>query len=237
MEAQDGVGAAIEAFVAQAYRNGRVLDGDGNPIQLAPHSIERAQGEALRDLAIAEGAERTIEVGLALGMSALFLCQAVIARGGRHVAVDPFQAESWNGAGLRTLREAGTDELVEVIEEESQLALPRLVAGGREFDLAFVDGDHRFEGVFLDLYFTTRLVRPGGVVVVDDMWMPAVRTAVAYLEKNLAATLEPEALPNAFRWHRRPLRRGVPSGRGDTAVLRLPSERPALRWDEFIPPY
>jgi predicted O-methyltransferase YrrM len=50
----------------------------GDAIGLAPHSIGRDQGEAMTDLAIAEGAERTVEVGLALGMSALFLCQAVI---------------------------------------------------------------------------------------------------------------------------------------------------------------
>jgi predicted O-methyltransferase YrrM len=229
--------SALELMVDGIYARGSVADADGNAVDLAPHSIERAQGEALRDLAIAEGVERTIEVGLALGMSALFLCQAVLPRGGRHVAVDPFQAESWNGAGLRTLREAGVEEFVEVIEEESQLALPRLVAEGREFDLAFVDGDHRFEGVFLDLYFMTRLVRPGGLVVVDDVWMPAVRTAVAYVEKNLGATLEPDALPGAFRWRKRPLSRGVPGGTGDTAVLRLPRERPGLRWDEFVPPY
>jgi predicted O-methyltransferase YrrM len=229
--------AEIELVVDAIYARGTVHDDDGSAVQLRPHSLERAQGEALRDLAIAEGAERTIEVGLALGISALFLYQAVLRRGGRHVAIDPFQAESWNGAGLRTLREAGVEEHVDVIEEESQLALPRLVAEGREFDLAFVDGDHRFEGVFLDLYFMTRLVRRDGLVVVDDMWMPAVRTAVAYVERNLAATLEPDALPNAFRWRRRPMRRGVPSGTGDMAVLRLPSERPALRWDEFVPPY
>jgi predicted O-methyltransferase YrrM len=224
-------------FIERAYARGTVPDAAGEPVELAPHSIERAQGEALRDLAIAEGAARTIEVGLALGISALFLCQAVLRRDGRHVAVDPFQRESWNGAGLRTLREAGAEDLVEVIEEESQLALPRLVAEGREFDFAFVDGDHRFEGVFLDLYFMTRLVRPGGLVVVDDMWMPAVRTAVSYVERNLGASLEPDALPDAFRWRRRPLSRGVPSGTGDMAVLRLPSERPELRWDEFVAPY
>jgi predicted O-methyltransferase YrrM len=227
----------LETFLDQAYRSGTVRDSGAAAVDLAPHSIERAQGEALRDLAIAEGAERTIEVGLALGMSALFLCQAVLPRGGRHVAIDPFQRESWNGAGLRTLREAGVEGWVEVIEEESQLALPRLVAEGREFDFAFVDGDHRFEGVFLDLYFMTRLVRMGGLIVVDDMWMPAVRTAVAYVEKNLGATLEPDALPGAFRWRKRPLSHGVPGGTGDTAVLRLPRERPALRWDEFVPPY
>jgi hypothetical protein len=80
-------------------------------------------------------------------------------------------------------------------------------------------------------------VRPGGLVVVDDMWMPAVRTAVAYVVRNLEVSMETDALPNAFRWRRRRLRRGVPSGMGDTAVLRLPSERPKPRWDEFVPPY
>ena len=78
---------------------------------------------------------------------------------------------------------------------------------------------------------------PGGLIVVDDMWMPAVRTAVAYVEKNLGVSLEPDALPKAFRWRKRPLSRGVPSGTGDTAVLRLPGERRAPRWDEFVPPY
>jgi predicted O-methyltransferase YrrM len=227
----------LRRHIDRAYEAGWVSDSDGSPVDLSPHSIDRAQGEALRELAVGEGAERTIEVGLALGMSALFLCQAVLQRGGRHVAVDPFQQESWNGAGLRTLREAGVEDVVEVIEEESQLALPRLVTEGREFDLAFIDGDHRFEGVFLDLYYMTRLVRPGGLIVVDDMWMPSVRMAVAYLERNLSVTLEPDALPNGFRWRRRLLGRRVPSGRGDTAALRLPSDRPELRWDEFVPPY
>jgi predicted O-methyltransferase YrrM len=206
-------------------------------IALFPHSVDRHAGEALRGLAIAERAERTIEVGLALGISALFLCEAVLARGGRHVAIDPFQQESWRGAGLRTLREAGVQESVDVLPEESQVALPRLLGEGRQFDLAFIDGDHRFEGVFLDLYYMTRLIRPGGVVVVDDMWMPSVRTAVAYVERNLAVTLEPDALPNGFRWRRRRLSRGAPQGTGDMAVLRLPEQRPELRWDDFVPPW
>ena len=30
-----------------------------------------------------------------------------------------------------------------------------------------------------------RLVKPGGLIVVDDMWMPGVRLAVAYVERNL----------------------------------------------------
>jgi predicted O-methyltransferase YrrM len=227
----------VAGFLDRAYASATVLDAAGAPVELFPHSIERRAGEALRELAMAEGAARTIEIGLALGISALFMCQAVLEGGGRHTAIDPFQEESWNRAGLRTLRDAGVTDVVDVIEEESQLALPRMVSEGREFDLGFVDGDHRFEGVFLDLYYMTRLLRPGGVVVVDDMWMPSVRVAVSYVERNLAATLEPDALPNGFRWNRRAFSRGVPGGSGDIAVLRLPWERPELRWDDFVAPY
>jgi predicted O-methyltransferase YrrM len=226
----------VDAFLDAAYRAGSVPDARGQPIPLSPHSIERGEGEALRALVSAEGAARTIEVGLALGISALWFCGAVAGRGGRHVAVDPFQRESWNGAGLRTLREAGVEELVEVIEEESQLALPRLAAEGREFDFAFIDGDHRFDGAFLDLYYMTRLVRPGGLIVLDDLWMPSIRTVVSYAERNLELTLEPDAVPNGFRWRRR-LRPGIRRGKGNLAVLRTPLERPELRWDQFEAPY
>jgi predicted O-methyltransferase YrrM len=230
------VGERAAGLLDAAYRDGSVLDRDGRAIPVLPTSIARADGEALRDLVIREGATRTIEVGLALGMSALFFCEAIADRDGRHVAVDPFQAESWNGAGLRTLRDAGVEDLVEVIEEESQLALPRLVGEGREFDLGFIDGDHRFDAFLLDLYYMTRLVRPGGLIVADDLWMPSIRTAVAYATKNLGLALEPDALPDAFRFRRR-LTPGVPRGKGDMAVLRLPPERPELRWDQFVPPY
>ena len=65
----------LDDFVEQAYRRGSVPDAAGNAIGLAPHSVEPEAGAALRDLAVAERAEQTIEVGLALGMSALFLCQ------------------------------------------------------------------------------------------------------------------------------------------------------------------
>lgn len=231
------MGERAAGLLDAAYRDGSVLDGNGGRLPVSPHSIERADGEALLRLLNAEGVEQTIEVGLALGISALWFSQAVAERGGRHVAVDPFQRESWNGAGLRTLREAGVQDLVEVIEQDSRLALPRLVTEGREFDFAYIDGDHRFDGVFLDLYYMTRLVRPGGLIALDDMWMPSIRMAVSYAEKNLGLTLEPDTLPSAFRWRRRRLPRSIPRGTGDRAVLRTPSERPELRWDDFVPPY
>jgi hypothetical protein len=138
----------------------------------------------------------------------------VIARGGTHLAIDPFQESSWGGAGLMALEEAGVRDHVEVIEEESQLALPRLVSEGRSFDTAFVVGDHRFESALMDLCFMT----PTRSATSASRWTPArSRTAFAGGPGDRDG--------------------GVPSGTGGLAVLRCPAQRPELRWDAFVPPY
>ena len=64
---------------------------------------------------------------------------------------------------------AGVGQLIEHIEEESQLVLPQLVRDKRLFDLAFIDGNHRFDRVFLDLYYLRRLVRPAGIVMLGPL--------------------------------------------------------------------
>ena len=51
-------------------------------------------------------------------------------------------------------------------------------------DAAFVDGSHVFHNVFVDLFFLRELVRPGGLVILDDCHMPAVATAARYFEVN-----------------------------------------------------
>jgi hypothetical protein len=51
-------------------------------------------------------------------------------------------------------RRRGFAALVELHAEESQIALPRFLSEGRSFDLAFIDRNHRFDGVFLDLVLT-----------------------------------------------------------------------------------
>jgi predicted O-methyltransferase YrrM len=192
---------------------------------------------ALGELALSEGVNSSLEVGLGLGVASLLLAAAVIENAGeraRHVTIDPFQDESWRGAGRRTLRDAGGAGFCELIEEESQLALPRLAGEGRRFGLALIDGDHRFEGAFVDMYFADRLLEPGGLMVADDLWMPAIASAVSYLETNLG--YEPvEGLPAPLSSRRslHPLRRRARIGRA--AVLRKPDPPPERGFDSFEP--
>jgi predicted O-methyltransferase YrrM len=170
--------------------------------ELTPVAIGAAEGAALREWVRREGARRTLETGLGYAVSTLFICEGLLANGpdGRHVAIDPRLPHSHVDAGLRKLVEAGVRELVEFHGEGSELVLPRLLAEGRSFELAFLDGNHRFEGVFLDLVYCGRLLHPGGVVFADDAQLPAVRRAVGFCVANLQWTLEDEGSEGEHEW-------------------------------------
>jgi predicted O-methyltransferase YrrM len=205
-------------------RDGAVVSrADGATRRLEPLAVSPAEGEALRGWVAREGVTRTIEIGLGYGISALFVCEGLLESGGpdaRHVVLDPYQARLGN-CGLQVLEEAGLVPLVEHHAEESQLALPRLLGEGRRFDLAFVDGNHRFDGVFLDLVYLGRLLRRGAVVFLDDYQLPAVARAATFCLRNLGWTLEEVSPADALhQW----------------AVLRTaiaPDERPFDFYVEF----
>ena len=212
----------VRDVIERLVRDGTAVARDGSLHTLFPIAITAAEGEALRTWVIREGATRTIEIGLGYGLSALFIGEALRSRddaGARHVALDPFQTTSFADRGLQLLEEAGLAELVEFHAEESQIALPRFLGEGRSFDFAFVDGNHRFERVFLDVIYLGRLVLPGGVVFVDDYQLPAVARAAAFCLTNLGWTSEEvSAVDDLHQW----------------AVLRTPREPDTRPFDHFV---
>jgi len=187
---------ATRAVLARLLRDGSaVARSDGTLHNLYPVAVSAAEGEALRAWVRREGARRTIEIGLGYGIATLHVLSGLLENDAAtpapwHVAIDPHQTTRFAGCGLQFLEEAGVSDLVELHPEESQIALPRLVSEARSFDLAFVDGNHRFDGVFLDLVYLDRLVRPGGIVFLDDYQLPAVARAASFCQTNLGWTLE-----------------------------------------------
>jgi predicted O-methyltransferase YrrM len=199
-----------------------VARSDGTVHSLFPVAVSAAEGEALREWVKREQATRTIEIGLGYGISALFVCEGLLANGdatARHVVVDPYQATRFADCGLQFLDEARLGELVEYHSEESAIVLPRLLAEGRSFDLAFVDGNHRFDGVFLDLVYLGRLVRAGGIIFVDDYQLPAVARAVSFCTTNLGFKVEEvSACDDIHQW----------------TVLRTAHVRPQRPFDHYV---
>ena len=193
----------VRAVIERLVRDGTAFArSDGSFHNLFPVAVYAAEAEALRDWVSREGATRTIEIGLGYGVSALHVCEGLLRNAdpaAHHVVIDPYQATRFSDCGLQFLEEAGVLGMVEHHAMASEIALPRFLGEDRSFDLAFVDGNHLFDGVFVDLFYLGRLVRPGGIVFLDDYHLPAVARAASFFESNLGWTLE-EAAADAHRW-------------------------------------
>jgi predicted O-methyltransferase YrrM len=192
--------------------------------------------DLLRDLLISEGVRTVVEVGLAYGSSALAIGEALVTVGSpdpRHIVIDPFQEQAYSNVGWDLLCSAGLDEIAGLITAPSSLALSRLVTEGVVADAAFVDGSHRFHEVFVDLYFLRKIVRPGGLIVLDDDWTPSVRKAVRYYERNLGWTVIPDVFADGTFWTvgRDPAAESVPRCR----AVRLPDPPFEPPFEEFHP--
>lgn len=192
-------------------------------------SLPNKDCDALRDLLIAAQARVVIEIGLAYGSSALAIGEALVYQGqqdAKHVIIDAYQHDFRN-AGCEAITAAGLSNLCTLLTDRSQLALPRLVTEDFVADAAFVDGSHIFHNVFVDLYFLRELVRPSGLIILDDCQWPSVATAVRYFEVN--AGWQPETIdqPTRLRAFSLPERRVEPSFEGFKAFGIDPATAPS----------
>jgi hypothetical protein len=92
---------------------------------------------------------------------------------------------------------------------------PRLLAAGRRFDLAVVDGNYRFDAVYIDLRYPRRLLGPAGSCSPTTTSCPASRRGlVPRGEPRRASTTSALlAAPELSRWA---LTRLLPSPRPGT---------------------
>jgi predicted O-methyltransferase YrrM len=201
----DRTARQVRRVIERLDRDGFVVaNADGSKHDFRTVSVSAGEGEALRKWVSSEGAAHTLEIGLGYGYSALYICEGLIQRGNpdvRHVVLDPFQVTRFGNCGLQVLEEAGVMPLVEYHAEMSQIALPAFLKEGRQFDFGFIDGNHRFDSVFLDLFFLGKLVRKGGVVILDDYDLPGIQRAVSFFRTNLGWAIEETAPPDdAHHW-------------------------------------
>jgi predicted O-methyltransferase YrrM len=188
--------AQVRSVIERLMVEGSMIaKSDGSTRDVRSVSIPAGEGEALAQWVLREKAKSTIEIGLAYGVSTLHICRALLESGdreARHVVLDPFQAGFAN-CGLQVLEDAGVRSLVEFHAQMSQIALPMFLKQQRRFDFAFVDGNHRFDSVFVDLFYLGRLLRTGGVIFVDDYQLPGTRRAVSFYAKNLNWRVEEQS--------------------------------------------
>jgi predicted O-methyltransferase YrrM len=110
MEKMSALLVQVRGVIDRLARERKVVArADGSTHDLFPIAVDAAEGEELKAWIIKEKAVRTIEIGLAYGVSAPYICEGLLANGdpqARHVATDPFQG-SYKNLGLQVLEEAG----------------------------------------------------------------------------------------------------------------------------------
>jgi predicted O-methyltransferase YrrM len=120
-------------------------------------------GQLLHVLARACGARRVLEVGTAIGVSTLYLAQALSPAG----AVVSFEIDSERHRAARSyLERAGVLDRVDLRLQDAREGLAQLDGG---FDMAFIDGVKAQYGDYFEALLP--LLRPGAVLAVDNVLM------------------------------------------------------------------
>jgi predicted O-methyltransferase YrrM len=179
--------------------------------------IDPQHGMWLYDLYRRRAPGASMEVGMAYGCSTLFFLAAIAKLGaGSHTAIDPGELSFWHGIGMQKVRQVGAQSF-RLIEDTDYNAAADLTRQRATFDFIFIDGNHRFDDALVDFTLFAPLLNHRGLIVFDDIWMPSIRAAVAFIEAN---RLDFKHIP------------GSPTPR--YAVFERIAQD-ARQWDHFVP--
>jgi len=142
------------------------------------------QGALMAFLARAIGARRALEIGTFTGYSALAVA-AALPQDGKLIACDT--SEEWTRIARRYWQEAGLANRIELQLGPALVTLAGLQSelGPGSFDFAFIDADKEEYDAYYEACL--RLIRPGGLILLDNMlWSGKVADAAVQDAETLA---------------------------------------------------
>jgi len=173
--------------LSRIVETGRTILPTGEEVQVDSH-IDASCGALLQRVIKTLGPKVGVEVGLAFGISTLYILEAFKETGGEKlIGMDPAQHDNhWCGGGLHNVRQAGYESLYEFHENASQQVLPALVGKGKRIDFAFIDGWHTFDHTLIDFFYIDQMLNAGGIVVFDDVGYPSIKRVCDFIVTNRA---------------------------------------------------
>lgn len=167
---------AVERYVAETMSREtplqRRLRAETAALPEARMQIGPDQAALMGLLVRLTGARKALEIGVFTGCSALAVASALPVDG-KLIACDV--SEEWTRVARRYWREAGVESRIDLRLGPAADTLAALLrdGGAGSFDFAFIDADKENN----DLYYEEclRLVRPGGLILIDNtIWHGAV---------------------------------------------------------------
>jgi predicted O-methyltransferase YrrM len=162
--------AAVLDWIASAtvreHPQFAALRRETDALEWARMRIGPQQAAFMTFLARTIGARRALEVGVFTGSSALAVALALPV-GGQLVALDV--SEEWTAIAQRHWAAAGVADRIDLRIGPAIVALDEMLRRGERFDFAFIDADKPNYPAYYNA--AVRLVRPGGLVLVDNaLW-------------------------------------------------------------------
>jgi predicted O-methyltransferase YrrM len=194
----------VNQVIEDIERDGMTILPDGERVRI--HSgVGPESGRVIRHAIEAASPTTGCEVGLAFGVSTLYILDAMRDFGaGRLIGMDPAQHDqTWRGGGLYNLQRAGLSDKYSFHEAKSQFVLPRLAEVGTRIQFAFVDGWHTFDHTLVDFFYLDLMMDVGGIVILDDVGYPALQRLAHFIVTNRQYSIfDSDPRPVTSTWRR-----------------------------------
>lgn len=178
-------------FLREHRESGKTINQLGQEVPFLSF-FDHETGLIIYDVVRSINAKVALELGFAHGTSALYILQGLCDNGGGNLlSVDPHAKTSFEGVALKNVERAGFSDMHSCIEYGSETVLPQLMIKGHQFDFIFNDSNHMFDQTLLEIYYSQKLLKVGGVMMFDDYAFSSVKTALNFLETNLDYSLHP----------------------------------------------
>lgn len=130
-------------------------------------------------------AVNTIEIGVFTGYSSLCVAQALPPHG-KIIACDV--NEEWTTIARRYWKEAGVEQKIDLRIAPAADTLRQLIKEGKEnfFDFVFIDADKENLDIYYEL--SLRLIRPGGLIAIDNTLRNGEVLNAAFTDQRVVAT-------------------------------------------------
>jgi predicted O-methyltransferase YrrM len=198
----------MNRILKEIFESNQVVDENGKVHLLHSHT-SKEQCEFLQDLIREIAPSSCIEIGLAYGISTLAMLERLAENGKpfTYTVIDPFQKEHWNNIGLTNIAKMGFLDRVRFFHKFSDQVLPELYNGNNKIQFAYIDSTKVFDILMVDLYYLTKMLNKGGLIVFDDCGFPGIKLLIRFLTKHPSFKVYKGFCPDIESYKMRILRR------------------------------
>jgi predicted O-methyltransferase YrrM len=155
----------------------------GNKIISIHFGIEETVGKYISNTIINNNYKNCLEIGMGFGIPAFYILSN---QNTQLISIDENQKKKLNNFGIKLLKEFNFDKRHDCYYSKSYEALPEILKknGEEYFDFIYLDGWDQFDKSLVDFFYLNKLLRTGGIIIINDALHKGVEKSLKYIENN-----------------------------------------------------